>query len=206
MSGRKKPLSLEEKRTRLRDLLLETKQVYTLKELVSLASKEKGIVANTVEDVLKSLVDDGLVQTDKIGTSNYFWAFPSQDLQKKKNKTDALQKDRTALQERLDHLTTDNATLKVGREPSAERQALLEELKSLEANIADIKQKIGQYAENDPELLTAMKRDTQTALEAANRWTDNIFSIQKYCDTKFNMQQSDFNKQFEVPEDLDYVT
>ncbi len=31
----------------------------------------------SVEEILKSLVDDGLVDTDKVGTSNYFWAFPS---------------------------------------------------------------------------------------------------------------------------------
>lgn len=31
----------------------------------------------TVKDVLTSLVSDGLVDSDKIGTSVYFWAFPS---------------------------------------------------------------------------------------------------------------------------------
>lgn len=31
----------------------------------------------TVKDILMSLVYDGLVDTDKIGTSVYFWAFPS---------------------------------------------------------------------------------------------------------------------------------
>lgn len=31
----------------------------------------------TVKDVLMSLVFDGLVDSDKIGTSTYFWAFPS---------------------------------------------------------------------------------------------------------------------------------
>ena len=31
----------------------------------------------SVKDVLQSLVDDGLVDSDRIGTSNYFWAFPS---------------------------------------------------------------------------------------------------------------------------------
>lgn len=31
----------------------------------------------TVKDVLMSLVFDGLVDSDKIGTSVYFWAFPS---------------------------------------------------------------------------------------------------------------------------------
>lgn len=31
----------------------------------------------SVKDVLQSLVDDGLVDSERIGTSNYFWAFPS---------------------------------------------------------------------------------------------------------------------------------
>lgn len=31
----------------------------------------------TVKEILQSLVDDGLVDTDKIGTCVYFWAFPS---------------------------------------------------------------------------------------------------------------------------------
>ncbi len=31
----------------------------------------------SVKDVLQSLVDDGMVDTERIGTSNYFWAYPS---------------------------------------------------------------------------------------------------------------------------------
>lgn len=31
----------------------------------------------SVKDVLQSLVDDALIDSDRIGTSNYFWAFPS---------------------------------------------------------------------------------------------------------------------------------
>ena len=31
----------------------------------------------SVKDVLQSLVDDAMVDSDRIGTSNYFWAFPS---------------------------------------------------------------------------------------------------------------------------------
>ena len=31
----------------------------------------------SVKEVVQSLVDDNLVDTDKIGTSIYFWAYPS---------------------------------------------------------------------------------------------------------------------------------
>ena len=42
-----------------------------------MAPKEKGITGQSVKEVLQSLVDDAMVDTDKIGTSVYFWAFPS---------------------------------------------------------------------------------------------------------------------------------
>jgi hypothetical protein len=35
------------------------------------------VVAQSVKEILQGLVDDGLVTTDKIATSNYFWSFPS---------------------------------------------------------------------------------------------------------------------------------
>lgn len=35
----------------------------------------------SIKDVLMSLVDDGLVTMDKIGTSNYFWSYPSAAIQ-----------------------------------------------------------------------------------------------------------------------------
>jgi hypothetical protein len=53
------------------------KDYYQLKELERLCSKEKGITSMSVKDVLMDLVNDGLVDTDKIGTCVYFWAFPS---------------------------------------------------------------------------------------------------------------------------------
>ena len=30
-----------------------------------------------VKEVLQSLVDDNLVDSERIGTSNYFWSYPS---------------------------------------------------------------------------------------------------------------------------------
>ena len=36
----------------------------------------------TVKDILAELVEDGLVEQDKIGASQYFYSFPSANLQK----------------------------------------------------------------------------------------------------------------------------
>jgi hypothetical protein len=53
------------------------KDVFLLKELEKQCQKEKGITSMSVKEIVTSLVDDGMVDTDKIGTSVYFWAFPS---------------------------------------------------------------------------------------------------------------------------------
>lgn len=80
-TGKKKGLSFEEKRKRLCEIFLEKKDFFQLKELEKMGPKLKGIVSQSVKEVLQSLVDDDLVVCEKIGTSNYFWSFPSAVLQ-----------------------------------------------------------------------------------------------------------------------------
>lgn len=74
--SKRKGVSFEEKRIRMLELFYEKREFFTLKELEKIAPKEKGIVAQAVKDVLQTLVDDGLVRSEKIGTSVYFWTFP----------------------------------------------------------------------------------------------------------------------------------
>lgn len=74
--SKRKGVSLDEKRTRMLQIFYEKREFFTLKEIEKIASKEKGIVLQSVKDVLQALVDDGLVRSDKIGTSVFFWAFP----------------------------------------------------------------------------------------------------------------------------------
>ncbi len=45
--------------------------------LISLFSS----AAMTIKDVLQALVDDAMVDTEKVGTSNYYWSFPSKGQQ-----------------------------------------------------------------------------------------------------------------------------
>lgn len=45
----------------------------------------------------------------------------------------------------------------------------------------------------------------QVAKEAGNRWTDNIYSVKSWCKKKFFIEDSVIDKQFGIPEDLDYL-
>lgn len=45
------------------------------------------------QEVNQSLVDDGLVDLDKIGAANFFWSFPSKVAVAKQNTVDSLEQD-----------------------------------------------------------------------------------------------------------------
>ena len=65
------------------------KEPFNLKELTKLA-KAAGLAEKLVQDVNTQLMDDNYVSSDKIGTGNYFWAFPgSQGAQAKKQLEEA---------------------------------------------------------------------------------------------------------------------
>ena len=89
--------------------------MFTGKEVEKLGSKEKGITPMAIEEVLKSLLDDNEVMTDKIGTSNYYWAFASYERVQKQNKVDTLTRTLAAQQARLADATAENERLLASR-------------------------------------------------------------------------------------------
>jgi Fe2+ or Zn2+ uptake regulation protein len=56
----KKGLSLEQKRDKVLEIFHESDEVYQLKEIEKIASG-RGVVLQSVKEVVQSLVDDGLV-------------------------------------------------------------------------------------------------------------------------------------------------
>ncbi|XP_071945215.1 meiotic nuclear division protein 1 homolog [Antedon mediterranea] len=203
--SKKRGLSLEEKRTRMMEIFFEKKQFFQLKELEKIAPKEKGINSMSVKDVVQSLVDDAMVDTDRIGTSNYFWAFPSKASQNRKRKilelTEALEQNEMKLKTTSQKIQ--EATK--GKEESEERTNVLKELNKKEKQLSEISSDLERFRDCDPEVIECLKKESHTALEAANRWTDNIFSIQSWCRNKFAIETKTLNKQFGIPEDFDYI-
>ena len=80
----KKGLSLDEKRERILNIYYEKKDVFNLKEIEKLGAK-RGVVFQAIKDVNQSLVDDNLVQFDRIGAGAFFWALPSEGYSKRAN-------------------------------------------------------------------------------------------------------------------------
>ncbi|KAH9502464.1 Meiotic nuclear division protein 1 [Bulinus truncatus] len=203
--SKKRGLSLEEKRTRMIEFFYEKKDFFQLKDLEKLCPKEKGITSMSVKEVVQSLVDDGIVDTDKIGTSVYFWAFPSKSSQNRKRKIDELETKLKSLASKKEQLLTALEKAKVGKEDSDEREEVMDELKKRKAEKEALCAEIEKYKDSDPSVLEKYKQEAEQAKVAANRWTDNIFSTKSWIKKKFSFEESVLDKQFGIPSDFDYI-
>ncbi|KAL1089293.1 hypothetical protein V6Z11_D07G011000 [Gossypium hirsutum] len=98
--------------------------------------------------------------------------------------------------------------LKKGREESDERETALAELKAIELKHNELKEEMVQYADNDPAAFEAMKKAIEVAHGAANRWTDNIFTLRQWCSNNFpeaKEQLEHMYKEIGITDDFDYV-
>ncbi|RKO99862.1 hypothetical protein CXG81DRAFT_13927, partial [Caulochytrium protostelioides] len=192
----KKGLSFDEKRTRMLELFHETEDFWQLKDIEKMAPKQKGITPQSVKEVLDSLVSDSLVICEKIGTSNYFWSFPS-EAQALVNHSD-LSEQKQTLEQSLEEA-------KAGKEDSNDRTQVNEAVKELEATVKALTSQMERYKDRDPAYLDSQRKDVDVAIAAANRWTDNIFTVRKYVQKSFNIDGASFDQQFGIKDDFDYI-
>ena len=68
-----------------------------------------------------------------------------------------------------------------------------------------MEQELEKLKECDPEVLESKRKETTMAREAANRWTDNVFTIKSWCTRKFGVEEKMIDKNFGIPEDFDYI-
>lgn len=200
-------MSLEDKRRTLLAVFHESKDVFMLKEVEKLGSK-RGVVLQSIKDVLQSLVDDDLVHCEKIGISNYFWSFESEATVKLETDKAKLQSRLQAADNEIQKLQESIKAVSVGREENEERIQLREHVGRLEACIDSYSSEIAQYNANDPERYAALKEATVVARDSANRWIDNIDSLRSWVKKRFQgneNQVDDFFLNEGAPEDINYV-
>lgn len=183
--SKKRGLSLEEKREKVLEIFHESKDVFQLKDIEKLAPK-KGVISQSVKEVLQSLVDDDMVHQDKIGISNFFWAFPSEAAVQQESVLAKLQKQAEQNKEQQSSLQQKLQNSTAGREDSADRVTKLSDVAKHEKELHDIQNQLDQYAENDPDKIKSMKEAAGIAKDAANRWQDNIEALHDWCKRRFD--------------------
>eukprot|EP00668_Euglena_longa_P011601 GGOE01014009.1.p1 GENE.GGOE01014009.1~~GGOE01014009.1.p1 ORF type:complete len:206 (-),score=78.21 GGOE01014009.1:223-840(-) len=203
--SKKKGLSMDEKYEKAKEFLLQRKEPFTLKELEKLLPKAKGIVWQSVKQIVDTLVADGVVQSDKIGSNVFFWCFPSAQGRSLQAKVDQLQRRTEDLKRKRADLDKAVQVAKKGKVDTPERQATLSQWEEVTSRHKELTLEIQKYAENDPEFLAKVEEYAQLAKDAANRWTDAVFMVKGYVKNKFNVEEERLNKEFGISADFDYV-
>jgi len=210
-------MSAEEKRKVILGIYHKDQQVYTEKEIISLAAKA-GVNVNSIADIHQGLIDDALVEKAKIGGSNFFWSFKA-----KKDRMAQIQHEKTlkVIEEIKPNVAEAEARLsdaKRGREDYDEetsegekgssstgsRAKKLARLTDLEKQKVALEKELEKLKENDPAALADLEKELKLVTQAAHRWTDNIFECKSYLVKKRGMEKKQACKFLQITSDFDY--
>lgn len=203
--SKRKGVSLEEKRTRLLSIYHTDKCVFNLKEMEKLGTK-KGVVTQTIKDVNQGLVDDCLIDTDKIGAGVFFWSFPSKLSQQKKAKLEKITEKLEATNDKTSELQKKIESAQKGREVTNERTDKLKLLKEMQAHVKEMEDELQILKENDPATIQKLEGEVNSVMkEGANRWTDNLFNLQSWVVKRQGCTRAEANKWLGITDDMDYI-
>jgi hypothetical protein len=205
--SKRKGLSVDEKRERMLEIFHESADVFVLKDIEKLSAK-KGIISQTVKEVLQTLVDDDLVHQEKIGISNYFWSFPAEATVKIEAERKKAEADLASAKVLLEELGAKVEQAKQGKQSTQQRSDKMAAMRQLQLKLQKLQQELEQYKENDPETVEACRQATVVSKEAANRWLDNLWSMKSWCKKQFPNNEEELNKFFQeqgLTDSMEYV-
>lgn len=194
----------DQKKTILLDIVRNSKTFFKLSELESLGSK-RGIVQNTIKDILQQLVDDGLLMSEKVGVSNLYWSFGSDEVQRKSLKLNRLKSECKEAAAEIKTKKTYVEKARACKEYTEERRELEEKLKDLKGVEENQRKELELFAETDPTVYDKLIAEKASMIEECNKIIDDIFVAQEYICNKFSMEKAEFNTSFGIPQDLDYA-
>ncbi|KAJ3896278.1 meiotic nuclear division protein 1, partial [Lentinula edodes] len=194
-------LSADEKRVKLLEIFHETKDFYQLKELEKLGPKLKGIVSQSVKEVLQSLVDDGLVQGDKI----VFWSFPSHQGAVIQGRVDNAKEMKISQQTQLLEIQQSIEREKSTRIESESRTAAIAKLQYMKKELAKLDEELTAYGACDPVKLEETRRAITLGKEAAMRWTENYSALLPHFLRHSMASIEDVRKYLEIDEEYEDI-
>ena len=146
------------------------------------------------------------VDHDKIGSGNFFWAFPSKALQKRKNRLEALTSTLASKKRSLESFQSRNTNALEGRRESEERSRKLKRLEDLSAKVAETDAQLKKYSASDPAVIDSKIAAIEFCWNQTNTWIDNVFQIISFTKNKRpEMKDEDILKYMGLPTELDYL-
>ncbi|CBK23932.2 uncharacterized protein [Blastocystis hominis] len=173
-----------------------------MKEIEKIA-KDQGISTMIVKDVIQDMLDDDMIIQEKVGTQVLYWIFPSQSYILKKRKLDTLRSSVATLREEKEKLDESIAKARESKPDSEHRLELVEQHEQLRKRQEELTASLDSLSERDPETIRKLKDNVKQAIDGANRWTDNIYSVKSFLVRKQGMGSKEVDQALEITEDFD---
>ena len=151
---------------------------------VERAAARRGVVSQTVKDVVQSLVDDDLVHVDKIGTSNWYWAFPGEATNNARSALANAEATKEALEGEKNALTKEVNKEKKKNPVTDKHERTSAALASAKESNAALKDELETFSSSNPETVEATRAGAEISKRAANVWTDNVFMMKSWAENK----------------------
>jgi hypothetical protein len=193
--SKKRGLSLEDKRDRVLEVFHGSADVLVLKD-VERAAAARGVVLQSVKEVLQSLVDDDLVRQERIGAANYFWSFPAEastaarsDAARAAAEAEAREAEAARAEAALHEAKAARRRGEAGgggaEAEEAARQAKVARIAELERAAAALRAELAARASSDPRHLAALRTGARCAADACSRWGDNCAALRDWLARRF---------------------
>lgn len=200
-----KRVSTDEKLAKIINFLKSSNEFYSIKELEKKLSKECGISPMILPDLLKKLLDDNLIKSEKCGASNVYWCFGYQSHHFYSCETEkailAIASFEEENKKKREHLKKILSNTK--RTP--ERDELLDKYNALKEKVAEINEHKKQRQDYSYDEFKRLQNEIEEMKVAANKKTDNIFVLQGFVTNKFGISKREFNGNFGISDEFDYI-
>lgn len=202
--SKKRGLSVDDKRRVILKIYHDLKQPFNLKEIEHYGSK-LGVVQQSIKEINQSLCDDSLVCSDKIGSANFFWSFPSKVMNDKTQEKAKLEALSNQLNQGIKDYSSLKKQLEETRVQSAEREEKLDRLDRLGQEEKMLDAQLESLKMNDPEQIKVIQMQAVANFHSANRWTDNVWAVKKYLTKKRGMSGKEVDKTLGIDASFDYL-
>lgn len=200
-----KRVSTDEKLEKIINFFKKSLDIFSIKELEKKIPKECGISSMLVPDLLKKLADDNLISIEKCGASNIYWCFPYQKHHHYSCETEKAALAIEGFKEEIEKKKEQLSKIRVTKASTPERDELLAEYNKLKSKVTEIEANKKHNEECSVSEYKSFIKEIKETKEKINKLTDDIFTMQGYVSKKYGMDRKDFNKNFGIDDEMDYV-
>ena len=196
---KKKDLSLEDKRQILLNLFKGSGSFYHYKDIEKHCTQNR-ISFMIVKDLLAGIIADNLLESERIGSSAFYWSLPNRVYDAKKKQLERENANIENAKNEIENLKQKIEENKAVRIENEERKKNLEELSELENQKKEYLKILKDFESKDPEKYEKYKNTTKNMSQLNDFWVDNIYTIEQWMRTK--RPDMEFEKTFPAVQEL----